>query len=309
MAGLFSSVQRAGAEVHMETVGVSVENPKDGVKVRIRGKSGEQTLEARHAIAADGIRSRIVESLGLNKKRPSLTAPMKIVGYVMEGLEDVPKNSWLTFSIPSINTQTDIWMYMLAEGRMMVGTGPVTFSPTSIIEKFMKFPTYALWFRHAHVVKKTACGPIVRHPIREPVAGNVVIAGDAGAANETLIQGAIACGYLAVKAIEKELNGQEGYREYIEWWQNAFEFNDPTFFKTMARYMFLNKLCTDEEVDYLYSLFQGEVGVSQVIIAKNLELIKKGRPELYERLKNKGVDSLKLKMSDVWKKDSLSLRK
>jgi flavin-dependent dehydrogenase len=301
LVGLLSSVEKSGVEIQRETVGLSAENTKNGVKVRVKGKSGEKTLEARNAIAADGIRSRIVESLGLNKNRRPLTPPMKIVGYMMEGLENVPRNSWLTFSIPSINPQTDIWMYMLAEGRMMVGTGPVTLSPKTIIERFMKFLTYAHWFRHARVVKKTACGPIVRIPIREPVVGNVLVVGDAGAANETLIQGAIACGNLAVKAIEKELNGQEGYRQYMEWWKNAFEFNDPSFFKTMARYMFLNRLCSDEEIDYLYKLFQDKIGVSQVIIAKNLELIKKGRPELYERLKNRGVDRLGLKMSDVWR--------
>jgi hypothetical protein len=127
-----------------------------------------------------------------------------------------------------------------------------------------------------------------------------VIAGDASAPYETLIQGAVACGYLAVKAIEKELKGQDGYPKYIRWWQNAFEFNDPTFFKTTARYMFLNKLCSDEEVDYLFRHYQGMVGVPQVIIAKNLELIKKGRPELYERLNKMDIHRLGLEMSDVW---------
>jgi len=37
-------------------------------------------------------------------------------------------------------------------------------------------------------------------------------------------------------------------------------------------------------VDYLYSLFQGRIGCYMGLIAKNLDLIKKGRPELYEKL-------------------------
>ena len=141
----------------------------------------------------------------------------------------------------------------------------------------------------------------MRTAVKEPVAGNIVIGGDAGAPYETLIQGAVACGYLAVKAIEKELSGQEGYREYIDWWQNAFEFNDPTFYKTTARYMFLGKLCSNEEVDYLYSLFQDKAGVPQLMIARNLELVKEGKPELYEKLKKAGIDRLELDVSDVWK--------
>ena len=39
-----------------------------------------------------------------------------------------------------------------------------------------------------------------------------------------------------------------------------------------------------EEVDYIYSIFQGRVGCEVGLIAKNLGLIKKDRPELYEKL-------------------------
>jgi flavin-dependent dehydrogenase len=303
LAGLLSAAEKAGAEVWPQTIGLRAENTKQGVKVTVRGNSGETTLEARNAIAADGNNSRIVDSLGVNKERPPLAPPMKIVGYMMEGVEGHPRNCWITFCIPSVNRQTDIGMYMLAGDRMMVLAGPLSgnLEPKTVIEKFMKHPTYAPWFRNARLYKETACTTQIRAPVKEPVAGNVVIIGDAGAAYETLIQGAVGCGYLAVKAIEKELNGQAGYAEYIKWWQNAFEFNDPTFMKTTARYMFMNSLCTDEEVDYLYTLFQGRVGVSQIIIARNLELVKEGRPDLYQKLKAKGIDRLGLNLTDVWK--------
>ncbi len=59
-AGLLSSAQKAGAEIWPETIGMGAENTPDGVKVLVRGKSGEQTLEARMAIAADGVISLIV---------------------------------------------------------------------------------------------------------------------------------------------------------------------------------------------------------------------------------------------------------
>jgi len=72
------------------------------------------------------------------------------------------------------------------------------------------------------VVKKTALATNFRTAIREPVEKNVVVVGDAGATIETWIQGAVASAYMAVKAIEKELNGQKGYPEYIDWWQKAF---------------------------------------------------------------------------------------
>jgi hypothetical protein len=37
------------------------------------------------------------------------------------------------------------------------------------------------------------------------------------------------------------------------------------------------------------------------MIARNLELIKDGRPDLYQKLKDKGVDQLGLDLTDVWK--------
>jgi hypothetical protein len=148
-------------------------------------------------------------------------------------------------------------------------------------------------FRKAEIVKKEAFSlprPMFT-PIMEPVAGNVVIVGDAGVHIETWIQGAVACGHQAVKAIEKELNGQKGYQEYIGWWQRAFyctsHFN--SVFKNISGFFFpWARICTDEEVDYLYSLFQDKLGMPEMLVVNNLELIKKDRPELYDKI-TKGV--------------------
>jgi len=121
-------------------------------------------------------------------------------------------------------------------------------------------------------------------PIREPVAGNVVVVGDAGAPVETWIQGAVASAYMAVKAIEKELNGQKGYPEYIAWWQQAFAFHTPEYAKTVSVLFALHAVCSDDDIDYVYKLFQGRIGIPVMLVARNMELIKKGRPELYEKL-------------------------
>jgi flavin-dependent dehydrogenase len=142
-------------------------------------------------------------------------------------------------------------------------------------------------------VRKTAYGNFIQTPVEVPISGNVVIVGDAGATIETLVQGATACGYLAVKAIEKELSGRKGYQEYTAWWQRAFEFNDPTYFNTVNRYFSLNSLCSDEEVDYLYHALEDKVGVPAVLIEQNLELFKKDRPELYQKLKQRQKQFIK----------------
>ncbi len=114
----------------------------------------------------------------------------------------------------------------------------------------------------------------------------MVVVGDAAAPIETWIQGAIACSHQAVKAIEKELNGQKGYPDYIAWWQQAFAFNTPYYLERVNKGFSapLAMICNDEEMDFIFSLFQGRPGIPEMMIAKNLEQIKSARPELGEKL-------------------------
>ncbi len=293
LAGLLASAQKAGAEILPETIGMAAENTPDGVKVMVRGKAGEQTLEARKAIAADGVSSNILDSLGLNKKRQVIGPSMKLICYELEGVETgLPPFTWIAPCIPSINRLMVIFMGQAAGDKTALGSGS-----EEVLQKFMKHPNFAPWFRHARVVKKVAAVGGAKHgiltPMREPVEGNVVIVGDAGSPTETWIQGAVASAYMAVKAISKELNGQKGYPEYIDWWQRAFYFHNPDYFNmVLGMFALANAWSCDEDVDYVYNLFQDKEGPPQTIIAENLELIKEGKPELYERLK-KGYEEAK----------------
>jgi flavin-dependent dehydrogenase len=289
VASLLLLAEKAGVQVMTQCIGLGAENTADGVRILVKTRSGVQTLEAKAAIAADGKRSRIVESLGLNQIRQKF-APggRKFVHYVMEGLKtDLPDASWLSITIPSINPYGNILVGMWADNTNSVGTMTASeFSADSILDKFFHHPTYAHWFRHAHIIKKEAAAGRYKGaltPIRVPVIGNVLIVGDAGAPSETWVQGAVASGYQAVKAIEKELGGHQGYPEYIRWWQDSFAFNTPEYLKLNQGIYPVNRLCTDDEVDYLYKVFQGRLGIPQLMITKNLEIIKKEQPALYEK--------------------------
>ena len=302
LAELLASAQKAGAEVLTETIGVAAENAPDGVRVLVRGKSGEQTLEARTAIAADGVSSNIVDSLGLNKKRRVISpqAP-KLVCYHLEGVEtDLPPLSWSVICIPSIATiMGGLLMGMLTDDKTQLGS-----SSEEVIQRFMKHPNFAPWFRHARVVKKAGMYGGTKYgilsPIMEPVEGNVVIVGDAGVPVEAWIQGAIASGYMAVKAIEKELNGQKGYKEYIDWWQKAFYFcRQKDYFRNVfGMFAVSNAWSSDEDVDYVYRLLQDKEGSPYTLINQNLELIKEGRPELYKRIM-KAYDEVERVVSQI----------
>jgi flavin-dependent dehydrogenase len=289
LSDLLASAEKAGARVLRETIGLGTENTPSGVRVLVKTKSGEQTLKAKAAIAADGKRSRIVESLGLNKDRHQF-APggRKFVHYIMEGLKtDLTDASWLSITIPSLNPYGNILIGMWADNMNSIGTMAAgDSSADEVLERFFHHPRYAHWFRHARVVKKEAAagrsgGALT--PIREPVAGNVLIVGDAGAPSETWVQGAVASGYQAVKAVEKELNGQQGYPEYTAWWQKSFAFNGPEYLELNRGIYPVNRLCSDDEVDCIYKLFEGRIGIPQMMIAKNLDLIKSERPTLYEK--------------------------
>jgi len=287
LADLLAAVQKTKAEVLAGALALGVENTSDGVKVRVRTKSGEQTLEARKVIAADGIGSTVVNSLGLNQNRTARQA--KVTGYILEGVEpDIyDHGAWLSCDIPSISPGP-VYMGFHAEAGNLNLRHLITRSGEAI-EKFMRHSRYAPWFRHARLVRKTAfAGSLYLPVLREPVAGNVLIIGDA-ISQENFIQGAIACGYQGAKATLKELNGQKGYLEYIDWLHKAFAFFAlPGHFQLKRnRHIFTMALPNDEDVDYVFRLMQeqGKVGHPAGFVAENPELLKDERPEFYERLK------------------------
>ncbi|MEW6142330.1 MAG: FAD-dependent monooxygenase [Chloroflexota bacterium] len=288
---LLAAVEKAGAEVRAETTGLGAENIAGGVRVRLRGPEGEEMVEARAAIAADGLLSQVVEGVGLNQNRPVLMRRRSVfLQYIMEGVETgYPTCSWLTWLIPTLNPFGFIAIGQSEENRVKVGTFTSgDCSPEAILDGFIKHPNWAYMFRKAKIVKREATGrSVVYGPISEPVLGNVVVVGDAGAVAETWTQGAVACGFQAVKAIKKELNGQKGYPDYVAWWKQAFAFNTPDYIKMISEFYPLPQICTDEEMDYIYSLCQGEIGIPQKMVAEKLDRIKAERPSLYEKLTRK----------------------
>jgi digeranylgeranylglycerophospholipid reductase len=290
--GLLAAATQAGAEIILEAVGLSAENTESGVKVRLRAPSGERTLEARAVIAADGVESRIVESLGLNQNRNLVRESVPGAGFVhliVEGAETgFPEASWLTWAIPSLNPFGSIMFGLTADNRHTVAA--VGINPLSKIQDFMADPRYADIFSKATVVNKEAVAvERMRGPIREPVAGNVVVIGDAAAPIETWIQGAVACAYQAVKAIGKELNGQPGYADYTRWWQGAFAFNTPSYGGSVRLLYLLHQNCSDADFDYIYQRFHDYTGIPVMLVAKYIDLIKADRPELHAKLIAAGI--------------------
>lgn len=280
LSGLLVLAGKAGIDVLTDTLGIAAENSGGGVKVRVGGKSGEKTFTGKAAIAADGINSKIVASLGLNEKRKVLAPSMKGLLHEVEGIaSDLPLDcSLVSFSIPSISPTANVLIGMTGDNMNVVQCGAVPYA------QLAQDPALTPMFKHARLVRTLGYSNTIRTPLKEPVAGNVVVVGDAAAPAETHIAGAVACGYQAVKAIEKEMDGKRGYPEYVSWWQQAFAFNRPDYFQIVSDYYAWNKVCTSEDVDFMFDLFRDKCGIPMVLIEENMELIKQSRPELYEKL-------------------------
>lgn len=288
LADLLASVERAGVEVWPETKAMGVEDTPDGVKVPLVQKKGERVLEGRKVIAADGAHSRIVECLGFNARRKDVGPQNnKLLMYIMDGVETgFPESSAIEFTIPGINPEGGLNLALWPGGLTQVvsttmGGGVL---PQIPMDKLLKHPRYAGMFRHAKVVRKLVCAMPMRTAIEAPVAGNVYIVGDGASLVETGIKGAMACGYQAVKAIEKDFRGEDGRRDFIDWWQHSFYFNSPEYVDTVANIYRLGALCSDEEVDYIYNLFRGKTGMPSDMVAENMELIKQKDRKLYRKL-------------------------
>jgi len=289
LAGLLCEVGGVGVDLIPGTAALAVKNESAGVNVLVRTGVRERWFRAGAVIAADGLNSVIVEHLGLNKSRRLIGKPAKGVQWVMEGVRpeiSLERNPCFMIAVPS-----------LGRGTIMVGPFPdpgreglisliVTSAGEEVLEGLKRLPQYVAWFRQARLVKRTAYAGRPRTAIRKPVLGRVLVVGDAAAAFETLVVGALACGYQAAKATLRELDGKPGYKEYTQWWLKAFHFHESDYFKKMkmSAGIPLVALCSDAEIDYLYMRLSDRCGDPGVLVRGIMDVVKDERPELYSRL-------------------------
>lgn len=284
---LYRRAEAAGVEFRLGTIGESAENTASGVRVSIRSAAGSDTLEADNVIAADGVASHIADSAGFGAKRRVLESARGGVAYIFDGFESpFPSGSLLAYTVPSLTTKRNIIVGQMADGLSRLGGLAAKW------EEIVSHPTFAPRLGKARLVKRLAWVLDVRTPIRAPAAGNIIVVGDAAAPAETWITGAVACGYQAVKAIQKERNGQNGFAAYNRWWQGAFAFNQPDYFSKVSAHYVFNRVCTDQEVDILFGLFEDRIGIPGQIIAANIDLIARVNRPLHDKLVEAGKASM-----------------
>jgi flavin-dependent dehydrogenase len=296
LKNLLDEANRVGVDVLDNTMAIAAEDTKEGVKIKIRSNDKESWLEGKKAIAADGINSRMTESLGLNKERTSM-GTFLVTHYVLEGVEHPYPNSWIQFFGKSISPVSPFHFHPTVLGEKCHKLGamrPPPESPEEDLKKFITKSHFAHWFKNIKIVDKIAAVVNSYMPLTEPAKGNVLIIGDAAAFAEVENQGALMCGYRAGKSVIEELQQKEGFKEYITWWKSSFEFLNPEIHRIAQGYL-INPFYEDEEIDYLFSLIEDESHQGTMnqyklpkllwdAILKHSEKMKVERPELLQKV-------------------------
>lgn len=258
---LLEKAREAGAEIVHGSLATEAENIKQGVKLKIQHAGKTYLVKAACLIAADGLNSRLAENLGLNKERPVIVKG-PVLEMVYEGV-DFPYPPGFAFVLGSDMKGGDgflfVYPHAAAENACAVMVN-CRFPAAQCLERIEHFTTkskFAFWFENARLIHRSAAVVTVRPPAIKPVIDNVLFIGDAPAFGETLVAGAMFCGFHAADAVCRELAGENGFERYCELWASKFDFvANPQKQKDYTKILRLYGSLPDTELDFLFRLSQ-----------------------------------------------------
>ena len=300
---LLKEAEKRGVHIAQGAEALRLQNSGHEVVVTIRKEGKDQEVRGKFVIAADGVNSRIVENLGLNKQR-KFFGTMQTASYILEGVQSpypdaiiafVGKGQaegcrgQLYFNPRPTRGSEDPPLWEIISGQP-VGEK----SPEEILNSFIKEGNFSSWFTQAKVVGKTSALLNFRTPIQEPRVGNILVAGDAAAFIEVYVQGAIIYGYRAAKAVLAEMDGKSGLDEYVAHWKSSYEYLKPGMIEQVLRGYGVHML-EDRDLDYLFSLTDSKSykgyynefsfpGVIQQALSAEMPRVMEERPELIQKI-------------------------
>ena len=288
-AGLLDESIKAGCEVRSSTTCVTIEESSQKVMVGVRAGTGEETLQARRIIVADGAFSSLMEKLGFNEGRPEGGPTLKILAYILDGVDSpFPESRHLKLCAPSVYPgQISLGLWVGNTFQLIIGAPVFTkMNLPEMMEQVMGNSPFSSWFTNAKVVDRLGCNMPLRPAIWEPARGNVICCGDNAAYAETAIKGALGCGYRAAKASKVSLEGGDGNTQYNQFWQHAFYFHSPQYRNFGKKILPLPMVLNDGETDVLYRWLQDNQlwGLPGDVLTDNLERFKGELPEIAEKV-------------------------
>ena len=307
---LYDMCVESGVEFMMGTMATGGSDTGDGVEVTVKNENGESTICGSKLVIAEGVNAALCETFGMNKGRMHLATAL-CGKYIMEGITGIEDGSWNLYygRVYRSNAAVIIGPSLYGDGIYEITiSGDKKRKPYEIFEDFTTDSPMAKNFANAKLIKKQGCAVKAFTSMQEPCRGNVIAIGDSAAMVEVEVQGGFLCGYKAAIALEKELNGENGFEEYTKWWQESFEFNSSDYMRVSQGYA-LVPVYSDDELDYLFALAEGvnmHGTYSQYITPKLLwdcihrsdEKIKKERPEIFAKMEKMNQMSL----SDTFEK-------
>jgi flavin-dependent dehydrogenase len=256
-------------------------------------------------VIAEGANAKIAGIFGFNEGRTLFGVPL-VLSYTIEGASGFEPHSWNQFYGSAYHPFAEIMVESTLEGNDAIEltiTGTRDFPPDKLFENLVKNSPMSKHFTNARIIDQKGCSLKSFSSIKKPYAGNVLVIGDSAAHVEVLVQGAIMCGYHAAKAVKDELAGKNGFEQYTSWWNEAFEFNRVDALELVKLYgsLAMRPKYTDEELDYMFALLEGEVldgDFSQFEVPKKVwkailahkEQIQTERASLFEKIKH--IDEL-----------------
>ncbi len=292
----------AGVEYRNSTLAYSTKDLGNHVELHIMHNGSSSKVQARKLIAADGVNSRTVESLGFNKDRMHFATALCII-YSLEGVEGFEPTAMKWHMGLAYGSYAPVIIDPSLEGRHiadLVVMGSAQQKPEDIFKAFTTTGPLADRYKSATIRKRTGCTVKAYNSLMVPHRGNVLVIGDAAAYVEVEVQGALMCGYHGAYAVCKELNGENGFDDYTGWWQRSFEFNSEEALRVAQGYA-LVPTYTDDEIDYLFALVEdrvldgayGQYKAPKLLwdaILEHREKIAAEKPELYAKFSsNQGM--------------------
>jgi flavin-dependent dehydrogenase len=297
LQSLLEKCVKAGVEIRFSTVAYGAQESNGNIDLSLNCKGAHSTIKARKVLAADGANSRIAQALGMNQERSLFTMALCII-YKLAGVKDFDPKALKWHMGLAYQSKGPVILTPSLEGEDiadLVIMGNSSEPPEQIFHNFTTRSPLAYMYEKAQVIARTGCMVKAYMSMRVPYRSNALVIGDAAAYVEVETQGALMCGYHAGNAVYKELNNEEGFKQYTAWWQKSFEFNSDEYLLVAQGYA-LVPTYTDDELDYLFSLIEqetldgayGQYRAPRLMwdaILRYNERIAKEKPQLHEKIK------------------------
>jgi flavin-dependent dehydrogenase len=300
LTSLLKDAQASGVQIFtgLNVVG----HRRDGDVNHITTAEGKQ-FKGTFTVAADGINSRLMKILNLNRDR-LFYGTIQGAGYYMTGVEppypesinfpqlfhkktQYPVMIWVE---PSPYEEDEFWVYS-------GGPSHPEINYKDELDRCIHDSPFAKWFTNAVVQREHGHVANVWSPAPTPFKDNVLVVGDAGWTVEAECTGSMMSGLKAAHAISEALRegrpNQEGVKKYIEWWQNHFPgaMDYKEFLTIMS-----GGLVGEDAATYLYKLVDEILPCSlnpynlfnnvNAAIMKRMDRIQKERPDIIVKMQS-----------------------